>query len=382
MQLLDVEAELHGGIDRECERRRYGRPERLILDPQGDDPFHPMILDIMNARVQRLLWPYSYVFRANADGDGPTPILTRRRQLQFSRHRNQTTPGHFRRDEVHRGRSHETGHERVLRLAVDFMGSANLDDLALIEDADLVAHRHGLDLIVGDEQERAAELQLQFLQFRPECFAQLRIEIGKRLVHQEGPGIADDRPADRYALHLAARKPVGLALEQVFDPQGLGRPRDPIVDFGRRIVPDSRLERKGQILAHGVARIERIVLEHQCYVAFGRTPLADILTADLDGSGVGPFEPGDQPQRRRLAGAGRPQKDEEFPVRNFQGQIVQGRMRTESLGDVCELNVRHYRALSAMNSRFSYRRSAFAPDPIVPTPCRLPWRRSRSAYAP
>ena len=80
-----------------------------------------------------------------------------------------------------------------------------------------------------------AERGLQVLQLRAQRLAQLGVEVRQRLVHQEHRRVAHDRPADRHPLHLAAREPVGLAVEQVPDPQHLRRPRDPPLDLvGRR----------------------------------------------------------------------------------------------------------------------------------------------------
>ena len=59
-----------------------------------------------------------------------------------------------------------------------------------------------------------------------------------------------------------------------------------------------------------------------------------------------------------------------------------GTMRTESLGDICEPNARHCRTLRATNFPSPYRRNAFGPDPVSPIPCRRPWLRNRSVYAP
>ena len=104
----------------------------------------------------------------------------------------------------------------------------------MIEHTDLVAHRHRLDLVVGDEQESGAELHLQVFQLRAQRLAQLGVERRQRLVHQEHARLAHDRPADRDALHLAAGKPVGLAIEQVLDAQRPGGAGDAILDLGIR----------------------------------------------------------------------------------------------------------------------------------------------------
>src|SRR6185503_19245940 len=48
--------------------------------------------------------------------------------------------------------------------------------------------------------------------------------------------------------------------------------------------------------------------------------------------GIGAFEPGDQAQRGRLAGARRAEQDEEFAITEGEGQVGNGDRRPEALG--------------------------------------------------
>ena len=150
----------------------------------------------------------------------------------------------------------------------------------MVEHADLVAHRHRLDLVVGDEQEGRAEIHLQVLQLGAQRLAQLGVERRQRLVHQEDARLAHDGAADRDALHLAARQPVGLAVEQMLDAQRLGDARDALLDLGVGQPADLRLQREFEVLAHRVARVERILLQHQRHVALGRAPVGDVDAVD------------------------------------------------------------------------------------------------------
>ena len=52
------------------------------------------------------------------------------------------------------------------------------------------------------------------------CDAQLGVEVGERLVHEEHGGLADDGAAERDALALAAGELLGLAVEQVARARG------------------------------------------------------------------------------------------------------------------------------------------------------------------
>ena len=61
-------------------------------------------------------------------------------------------------------------------------------------------------------------------------------------------------------------------------------------------------------------RIERVLLEDEGDVARGRRAPRHVAPADDDRAGVRPLEPGDQAQRRGLAGAGRPEQHDELAV--------------------------------------------------------------------
>ena len=50
----------------------------------------------------------------------------------------------------------------------------------------------------------------------------------------------------------------------------------------------------------------------------------DILAAAEDLPRIGQFEPGDDPEKRRLAASRRPQQRKKFPRGNVQGHVVKG----------------------------------------------------------
>ena len=76
-----------------------------------------------------------------------------------------------------------------------------------------MAHRHRLDLVVGDVHRRHRQPRLQLDELGARLHAQLGVEVRERLVHQVDLRVADDRPAHRDALALAAREVLRLAVE-------------------------------------------------------------------------------------------------------------------------------------------------------------------------
>ena len=89
-------------------------------------------------------------------------------------------------DHVHRRAADEAGDEQVDRAVVELLRRRDLLQLALAHHGDAVAHRHRLDLVVGDVDRRHAELVLQLADLGAHLDAQLRVEVRERLVHQEG----------------------------------------------------------------------------------------------------------------------------------------------------------------------------------------------------
>ena len=88
-------------------------------------------------------------------------------------------------------------------------------------------------------------------------------------------------------------------------------------------------------------RIERILLENEGGVAFGRRQRRGIVAADVDRAGIRPLQPGDQPERRRLAGAGRPEQHDEFAVGDVQVETADGDLLAEAFADVSDVHVSH-----------------------------------------
>ena len=104
---------------------------------------------------------------------------------------------------------------RFFGRAVELQRRADLLDAAGVQHDDAVGHGHRLDLVVGDVDHGRAELLVQFADFEPHVDAQRGVEVGQRLVEQEGLRLAHDGAADGDALALAAGELARLAVEIV-----------------------------------------------------------------------------------------------------------------------------------------------------------------------
>ena len=128
-------------------------------------------------------------------------------------------------DEVHRGRADELRDEQVHRLAVEPGWCVELLQPALAHHRDAVAERHRLALVVRDVDRRHAQVALEPRDLGPHLHAQLRVEVRERLVHQERPRLAHDRPAHRDPLALPARERARPLAEHVPEAERRAPPR-------------------------------------------------------------------------------------------------------------------------------------------------------------
>ena len=117
--------------------------------------------------------------------------------------------------------------------------------------------------------------------------------------------------------------------------------------LGLRRLP--HLEPVAEVLAHGHVRVERVALEHHRDVALARRGVGDVAAADRDRARRRLLEPGDQPQQRRLAAAGRADEDHELAVLDVQADVVdRAHAAAELLRDAVDDDLGHRRASSGL----------------------------------
>src|SRR5882757_4338272 len=218
-QLSRINGKRDRAVDLDRPVRRHRRLQGVLSHLQGDDLLHAVILYPVDPAFKSPARPHHDVLGTHAERQaveaGGQPVC------DFGRHRYLELPGRDRHlaatkhagHQVHGRRADKGGHEGIARPVVDLMRGADLDEAATIEHAYSVAHAHGLDLIVGDVEEGGAELHLQILELGAQDLAQFGVQVGQRLVHEENPRLPHDRAAEGDALHLAAGKSVGLALQ-------------------------------------------------------------------------------------------------------------------------------------------------------------------------
>ena len=123
------------------------------------------------------------------------------------------------------------GDEQVLRAVVELGGRPELLDDAVAHHRQPVAEGHRLGLVVGDVDRGGVQPALDARDLGAHLDAQLGVEVGEGLVHEEGLGVAHDRAAHRHPLALAAGEVAGLALELIGDAQQVGGVLDLAADL-------------------------------------------------------------------------------------------------------------------------------------------------------
>ena len=79
---------------------------------------------------------------------------------------------------------------------------------------------------------------------------------------------------------------------------------------------------------------QRVVLEHEADLALASVRVGRVLAVEARRCPAsGDFEPGDDPQQRRLAGPRRPEQREQFAGLDVEVDVVDGDEAAEALGD-------------------------------------------------
>jgi hypothetical protein len=189
--------------------------------------------------------------------------------------------------EIHRRIAEKLRHECVRRISVDIERATHLYDLALVHDADVVAHRHRLDLVMRHVNRRRADIVLLLDQLVAGGDAQCSIQIGQRLVEQEHLWITNDRAAERYALALTAGKGVRLALQQLRQAKSRRRVVHSPVEVRRTNIAPPQAE--SQIVVHSHVRVQGMGIETPSrYPATCRNLIHDPPSMDTVPDVIGP----------------------------------------------------------------------------------------------
>ena len=216
-----------------------------------------------------------------------------------------------------------------MRVMVQVEGRVNLLQLAFVEHTYPRSHRHRLDLIMGHVNEGRLQPLMQATNEGTRFYAQLGVEIGERLIHEEDRRFAYDGAANCHALTLTAGQLPGAAIQQVTDAQFVGSLIHALInDFLWRL---AQLETECHVIIDGHMRIQGVTLEHHGHIAVFRRDIVDHAITDQDFALGNLFQACQHPQTGGLAAAGRPDEDQKLLVLDFNVQIGYNALITEIL---------------------------------------------------
>ncbi len=213
----------------------------------------------------------------------------------------------------------EGGDEDVAGQGVDGARGVHLLEDPAAQDGDAVAQRHGLGLVVGDVDRGDAQLPGEAGDLGAQVVAELGVEVGQGLVHQEGGGTAGDGPPHGDPLAFAAGELGGEAVEQVLDAQHPGGGVHARGVVGLRVLD---AQREADVPAGGHVGVQGEVLEDHRHAPFGGEQVVGVGAVQQQFPVGDLLQPGDHAQHGRLAAAGGTEQDEELARRDVQRQPV------------------------------------------------------------
>ena len=207
-------------------------------------------------------------------------------------------------------------------------------------DRDPVADGHGLGLVVGHVDGGDAEPVLELGQLGAEPDPLAGVHVGERLVQQEHLRDPDGGPADGHPLALPGRQRLGLAVEELAQPQHPGLGLDPLLDLVAGQLAHGQPE--AEVLGGGEVGVEGGGLEHHGHVALARGQVVDHPAADADGAAAEGVKAGDQSQDGALAAAAGADDHHQLGVADMQAQVRDGLGAVwEHPGDIIEQDIGH-----------------------------------------
>ena len=105
-------------------------------------------------------------------------------------------------EEVHRGRTDETGHEQVGWAIIQMLRRIQLLEQAFVHDRDAGRHGHGFHLVMGHVNKGGLQALVQFADLGAGLNAQFCVQVGQRFVEEEDLRLAHDGASDRHTLAL------------------------------------------------------------------------------------------------------------------------------------------------------------------------------------
>ena len=129
-------------------------------------------------------------------------------------------------------------------------------------------------------------------------------------------------------------------MEQVRQPQQLGRLAHPALDVGARQV--AQLQAEAQVVSHRHVRIQGVALKYHRDVAVLGRDVVDYPVADAQRARGRRFEARDDAQQRRFTAPGGPDEHQQLGIGRFESRLRDGDSpAVVGFANLLELHARH-----------------------------------------
>ena len=228
----------------------------------------------------------------------------------------------FARYQVHGWRADELGHEDSLWVVIQVRAGADLLYQSMIQQDDALSQSHGLDLIVRHVDCGCAETLVQLGQLNSHLHPELGVKIGQWLIEEEYVRTANNGASHGDPLALPSTELARAPLQQTFHSEHSDDLVDPRIYLVPRIFQVGQSE--AQVLPHRHVRIQGVILEDHCDIAFPWMHGGYITVANVHTAARRHLQSGNEPEESRLSTAGGAEKDHKLAVGKIYVHPVQG----------------------------------------------------------
>ena len=173
-----------------------------------------------------------------------------------------------------------------------------------------------------DVDERRVDALAELDDLGAHLVAELGVQVGEGLVHEEHLGLAHNGAPNGHALPLTTGKRLGLAVKVLGDTQGLRRLANLLVNLV--LGNFAELQGEGHVVVHGHVGVQGVALEDHGDVAVLGGHLVHDLAVDGKLTARDALEAGNHAQRRGLAAAGGADKDNKLAVGDVEVEVLNG----------------------------------------------------------
>ena len=187
----------------------------------------------------------------------------------------------------------------MLWVGVHIFGGTQLDDVAAVHDSNSVRYGQRFLLVVGDVEGRDTQFTLQQSDFLPHFDAQLGIQVGQGLVHEQQRWFDHQRSGQTYPLLLATRKLRGISLRQMLQLNFTQSLMNARLNFF--VLASPGFEAVSDVFKYIQVGKYSVVLKHHTHVSEVGRFFCDVLSIEQDSPCIGMVKPGDGAQQGGLA---------------------------------------------------------------------------------